>query len=146
MTLARTILLTLVLSLLAAAVGVWGGVRYVEAQAHHEASLHDTLHKRLHLTAAQQAKLEVLEKEHAAKRSALEVEMRAANIELAQAYQESHAFTPKVQAAIDRFHHAMDAMQKETMIHVIAMRGLLTPAQASQFDDNVVRSLTANGS
>ena len=146
MTLARTIILTLVLSLLAAAVGVWGGARYIDSQAHHEAGLHDTLHKRLHLTAAQEARLEVLEKEHGAKRAALEVEMRAANAELAQAYQESHAYTPKVQAAIDRFHHAMDAMQKETMIHVIAMRGLLTPTQASQFDDNVVRSLTANGS
>ena len=146
MPLARTILLTLVLSLVAAVLGVWGGARYVEGHVHHQPGLHDILHKRLALSGAQQAKLEVLEKDHAAKRVAFEAEMQAANVELAQAYQESHAYTPKVQAAIDRFHHAMDALQKETMIHVIAMRGLLTPSQASQFDDSVVKSLTASGS
>ncbi len=71
--------------------------------------------------------------------------MRAANAELAQAYQEGHAYTPKVQAAIDRFHRAMDALQKETMFHVIAMRSVLTPGQTAPFDDTVVKSLTAEG-
>jgi Spy/CpxP family protein refolding chaperone len=76
----------------------------------------------------------------------MEAEMRAANAELAQAYQESHDYSPKVQAAIDRFHQAMDAMQRETMIHVISMRAVLTPEQAAQFDDMVVKSLTADRS
>jgi hypothetical protein len=68
--------------------------------------------------------------------------MRAANAALAQAYQESHAYTPKVQAAIDRFHVALDALQKETLLHVIAMRQVLTADQTAGFDDTVVRSLT----
>lgn len=143
MTLLRSLVLTLVLSTLAAALGVWGGAQYLHARLRSTPGLHETLHHKLRLTAEQQRRVEVLERDHAAKRAGLEAEMRAANAELAQAYQESHAFSPKVQAAIDRFHRAMDALQTETMLHVIAMRQILTPDQTSQFDDTVVKSLTA---
>jgi Spy/CpxP family protein refolding chaperone len=142
MSLLRSIVLTLVLSTLAAAVGVWGGSQYVLAHQRRPPSLHELLHEKLHLTAEQQRRIEGLERDHAARRAALEAEMRAANAELAQAYEESHAYTPKVQAAIDRFHRAMDALQAETMLHVIAMRQVLTPDQTARFDDTVVRSLT----
>ena len=47
-----------------------------------------------------------------------------------------------MQAAIDRFHHAMGELQKETMVHTLAMRAVLTPEQAAKFDDTVVQSLT----
>lgn len=146
MSLLRSLILTLVLSILAGALGVWGGVYYVDAHRSQALSLHQMVHERLHLTADQQHQINGLERDHAARRQALEAEMRAANAELAQAYQKSHAYTPKVQAAIDRFHQAMDALQTETMLHVIAMRGVLKPAQAAQFDDTVVKSLTAEGS
>ena len=139
----RGVVLTLVLSALAAGLGVWGGAQYIQARLRPAPGLHETLHHKLRLTADQQRRLEGLERDHAAKRAALEAEMRAANAELAQAYQEGHAYTPKVQAAIDRFHKAMDALQAETMLHVIAMRQILTPDQTAQFDDTVVKSLTA---
>jgi Spy/CpxP family protein refolding chaperone len=146
MSIARSIVLTLVLSAVAATIGVWGGVRYVESRAHPRPGLHEMLHERLHLTPDQQRRIEGLEQDHVARRKAMEAEMRAANAELAQAYRESHAFSPKAQAAIDRLHRAMGAMQRETMIHVVAMRAVLTPDQAAQFDDMVVGSLTADGS
>lgn len=146
MSVLRSIVLTLVLSTIAAALGVWAGATYIESRGHATAGLHETLHERLHLTRDQARRIEVLERAHALKRRALEAEMRAANAELAQAYQESHAYTPKMQAAIDRFHTAVDALQTETMVHVIAMRAVLTPDQAAKFDDTVVKSLTAEGS
>jgi len=139
----RSLALTLVLSALAAALGVWGGAQYVQSRLRPAEGLHETLHHRLRLAPDQQRRLEVLERGHAAKRTSLEAEMRAANAELAQAYQEGHAYTPKVQAAIDRFHRAMDALQTETMLHVLAMRQILTPDQTAQFDATVVKSLTA---
>jgi hypothetical protein len=142
MTLARSILLTFVLATLAAALGVWGGVAYVQARLRQPPALHEMLHRQLHLTADQQRRLEGLERDHAARRAALEAEMRAANAQLAQAYQQSHAYTPQVQAAIDRFHRAMDGLQAETMMHVIAMRQVLTPDQTPRFDDTVVEALT----
>ena len=145
MSLPRSIFLTLVLSTLAAVLGVWGGSQYVLARVDRPPSLHKILHEKLHLTARQQVRIDGLERDDAAKRHALEAEMRAANAELAQAYRESHAYSPKVQQAIERFHRAMDALQTETMLHVFAMRGVLTPVQAAQFDHTVVKSLTADG-
>lgn len=142
MSVARVILLTLILCLVAAAAGVIGGAAYVRARQQPALSLHDTLHRKLHLSPEQDRRIDGLERDHAARRKVLEAEMRAANAELAEAYQQSHAFTPKAQAAIDRFHHAMDALQAETLQHVIAMRSVLTPDQATQFDDTVVKSLT----
>lgn len=137
----RSILLTLVLSVVVAALGAWGGAEYVIHRMQRPAPLHQLVHQKLHLSAAQQSQMAGIERDHAARQTALEAEMRAANADLAQAFQEQHAYTPKVQAAIDRFHTAMAALQKETFMHVLAMRSVLTPAQAAQFDETVVKSL-----
>lgn len=142
MSVTRGIVLTLVLSILAAAIGAWGGGQYVVRRMHHATPLHQMVHEKLDLTPDQARRIEGLERDYAAKRKAREAEMRAANAELAQAIQEQHSYTPKVQAAIDRFHMAMGALQKESIQHVIAMRGVLTPQQAVRFDDTVVKNLT----
>jgi Spy/CpxP family protein refolding chaperone len=138
----RGIALTVVLSMLAAALGVWAGSYTVRAHAS-PLSLHTMLHRSLDLTAQQQQQIENLERDYAARRALREAQMRQANADLAGAYRQGHAYTADVQAAIDRFHMASDALQKETMLHVIAMRQVLTPAQAARFDDTVVKSLTA---
>lgn len=142
MTLIRSLILTLVLSVIGAGLGAWGGAQYVLHRLRQPVPLHEMVHEKLHLTADQQHRIAGIEREHEARRQLLEAEMRAANAELAQAFQQDHAYTPKVQAAIDRFHMAMGALQKETMIHVLAMRAVLTPQQAVQFDNTVVQSLT----
>jgi Spy/CpxP family protein refolding chaperone len=140
--LARSILLTVVFAALAAAAGAFVGARYVVDHVHHSESLHEVMHDKLHLTAAQQRRIEGLEQSYAVRRKALEAEMRAANAELAQAIQKSHAYSPEVQGAIDRFHHAMGELQRETILHVLAMRQVLTPEQAAVFDDTVSKVLT----
>ncbi len=138
----RSVVLTFVLAALAAGVGVWGGAAYVQRQIPRAPALHELLHDRLHLSADQTRSIEALEQDHIVKRQALEAEMRVANAELAQAYQEAHTYTPKVQAAIDRFHRAMGTLQAETLRHIIAMRSVLRSDQTTQFDDTVVKSLT----
>ena len=145
MSVGRSIALTLVLSALTGSVGAWVGAQYVIARMHGPPALHEMLHHRLHLTPDQARRAEGMERDYAARRDALEAEMRAANAELARSYQTSHAYTPEVQAAVDRFHHAMASLQKESMSHVIAMRGILTPDQAKPFDDTVVKSLNDTG-
>ena len=142
MTVVRSIVLTLILSVIGAALGAWGGVQYVKHRMTTHASLHELVHRKLGLSADQEERISGLERDYAAKRHALEAEMRAANAALAQAFQVQHTFTPDVQAAIDRFHVAMGTLQKETVVHTLAMRDVLTPAQAAQFDDTVVKSLT----
>lgn len=142
MSLARSLILTLVLSVLGAALGAWAGAEYVVRRMHPAPQLHEVVHKRLHLSADQERRLAEIERTHALRRHALEAEMRAANAQLAQAFQAQHAYTPAVQAAIDRFHTAMGELQKETIMHVIAMRAVLTPQQAATFDQTVVQALT----
>lgn len=142
MSLMRGMLLTLVLSVLVAALGVWGGAEYVKRQMQRPTPLHQLVHEKLNLTAEQKVRLEGIERDHEIKRQLMEAEMRAANAELARAFQQQHAYTPEMQAAIDRFHHAMGELQKETMVHTLAMRSVLTPQQTAKFDDTVVQSLT----
>ena len=137
----RNLLLTVVLSVVAAAAGAWGGARYVVGHMHHPEPLHQVVHERLHLSPDQTRRIEGLERDYDTRRSALEAEMRAANADLAQAMAQEHAYTPRVQAAIDRFHMAMGELQKQSILHVLAMRGVLTPDQAAAFDQTVVKAL-----
>ena len=143
MTMLRSLVLTLVLSVVGAGFGAWGGAEYVIHRMQRAAPLHELVHEKLHLSADQQSRIAGIERDHAARQRALEAEMRAANADLAQALQAQHAYTPQVQAAIDRFHRAMGALQKETILHVLAMRSVLTPQQAVQFDETVSKSLNA---
>jgi Spy/CpxP family protein refolding chaperone len=140
----RGLILTLVLSITGAAIGAWGGTAYVLKRTHHPPSLHELIHDELRLTSTQKTQIDGMERAHSARRQVLEAEMRAANVELAQAFEEQHAFTPKVQLAIEHFHMAMGTLQKETMVHVLAMRAVLNPQQMAQFDDTVVKSLTSD--
>lgn len=142
MSLMRSMVATLVACVLVAALGAWGGAQYMLHKLQRPTPLHELVHEKLGLTADQQARLAGIERDHAAQRQMLEAEMRAANAQLAQAFQQQHAYTPEVQSAIDRFHHAMGELQKETMLHTLAMRSVLTPEQAAKFDDTVVKSLT----
>ena len=146
MSLARSLVLTIVLSALAAGAGAFGGARYVMARMHHAPPLHQLIHDRLDLTAEQKQRIAGLEQTYAVRRKALEAEMRAANADLARAIQQSHAYSPDVQRAIDRFHHAMGELQKESILHVLAMRQVLTPRQAAVFDDTVSKALTEDPS
>ncbi|MBP2159010.1 MULTISPECIES: periplasmic heavy metal sensor [Asticcacaulis] len=142
MSVTRAILFTLALSIVGAVLGAWGGAQYVLRTMHHNPPLHEIVHKKLNLTPAQQKQIEALEADHALKEHALEAEMRAANLQLAQAYKTDPTYTTNVQAAVDRCHMVMGEMQKETIRHVIAMRAVLTPEQAKAFDDTVIQALS----
>ena len=142
----RGLLLTIALSVIAASAGAWGGAHYVVGRMHHPASLHQAMHEKLNLTAAQDRRIGGLERDYAVRRHALEAEMRAANADLARAIQATHAYTPAVQQAINRSHQAMSDLQKQSILHVLAMRQVLTPEQTAQFDDTVVKALTEDPS
>lgn len=139
--LSRALLLTLVLTALAAVGGTWLGARYVYEQRR-QPSLHEFVHKELHLSSPQEKQLEALEQDFAVRRRAREAELRAANAQLAAAIQARHEYSPEVQAAVERFHMAMGELQKETILHVLAMRKILTPEQAAKFDRQISEALT----
>ncbi|RJG54579.1 periplasmic heavy metal sensor [Sphingobium terrigena] len=107
-----------------------------------ESEVHALLHEKLTLDAAQEQRIHALEAAFAMRREALEAEMRADNARLAQAIAAEHGYGPQVGKAVDRTHHVMGALQKETLQHIFAMRAVLRPDQAAQFDSAVVKALT----
>lgn len=140
----RGILITALVALLAGFGGVWLGLRSFGGQE--APGLHEVVHERLELTAEQRRQIETLEADFAARRQSLELEMRAANSDLATAIRVEHGYGPAVTAAVERFHGAMGQLQSETIRHVFAMREVLDPDQQRIFDATVVSALTEDAS
>src|SRR3546814_19325724 len=69
-----------------------------------ETELHALLHGQLDLTPEQERKLERIEADFAGRRQALELEMRAANVRLAQAIAAEHGYGPRDTEAIAETH------------------------------------------
>ena len=136
----KSIVITAVLAALASGAATWASTSWVMRERQ-PPSLHSVVHEQLDLSAEQDRRLDVIEAGFAARRPALEAEVRAANRELAAAIAASDGDTPQVQAAVDHFHIAMGDLQKATITHVFEMRSVLTPAQAEVFDKAVVDSL-----
>ncbi|MEH3048664.1 periplasmic heavy metal sensor [Sphingomonas adhaesiva] len=141
MTAGRYLLVALV-AFAAALAGVWVARTWLAPAPREESQIHAILHQRLTLDAGQERRIHLLEQGFAARRAALEAEMRADNARLAQAIAAEHGYGPQVAAAVDRSHMAMGQLQKETLKHVFAMRGVLRPDQAAQFDAAVGKALT----
>ena len=131
------------IAFVAAIAGVFVGRELVAVNHPVESELHTLLHRQLDLDPGQEAKIEQIERRYAMRRKAIELELRADNARLAEAIEAEHGYGPKVSEAIDRSHHAMGQLQKETLEHIFAMRGVLRPDQAARFDAAVTRALTA---
>lgn len=138
----RAVLIALI-AFAAAVAGVFVGRAIVNRPLPSENALHLLLHDRLDLDTRQTAQIEILEKQFAIRKRALELDMRADNARLAAAIEAEHGYGPGVSATIDHSHLLMGQLQKETLEHVFAMRELLRPDQARKFDEAVVKALTA---
>jgi Spy/CpxP family protein refolding chaperone len=139
----RGLAVTALVAFLAGVAGVWAGMAGMHALQHGRPGLHEVVHERLDLSQEQTRRIEAIEADFGMRRRALEIEMQAANAELATAIREEHGYGPRVTAAVERFHHAMGGLQSETIEHVFAMREVLTPEQQDTFDTTVVDALTA---
>ena len=140
----RRLLLVGLVAFVAALAGVLVGRLVFDAPRASETELHALLHSQLELTPDQHARIEGIEGEFVERRKAREAEMRAANVRLARAIEAEHGYGPKVTEAIDHTHEVMGTLQKETLEHLFAMRGILDPEQAEMFDKSVVKALTAD--
>jgi hypothetical protein len=139
----RRIILIALIAFAAAIAGVVVGREFVVPERPVENQLHELLHERLNLDKEQHGRIDLIEQRFAVRRRALELELRADNARLAEAIEAEHGYGPKVAVAIDRSHQAMGQLQKETLEHIFAMRGVLRPDQAVKFDQAVVGALTA---
>ena len=139
----RRLLLVALIAFVAAIIGAFIGRAYIARQAPVENELHSLLHQQLDLDARQQVRIEAIEARFAIRKQALELQLRADNARLADAIEAEHGYGPQVRAAVDHSHQAMGELQKETLEHIFAMRGVLRPDQAARFDQAVVKALTA---
>ncbi|MBS0521720.1 MAG: periplasmic heavy metal sensor [Proteobacteria bacterium] len=137
----RTFLTMLLVTVVAAGVASWAGVRYGLSHAPEEVDLDVAVHRDLNLTSDQDRQIHALETAFAAQRADLQAEMRAANKDLAQAITRHHAYDADAQQAVGRLHAAMSRLQEKTIEHVLAIRALLTPSQALEFDRKVAKAL-----
>ncbi|RYD43872.1 MAG: periplasmic heavy metal sensor [Sphingomonadales bacterium] len=140
----RRIWIVGLMAFVAAVAGVFVGRALVDAPRASETELHALLHREAMLTGEQEARLRPIEARFAARREAIELEMRAANVRLAQAIEAEHGYGPRVTKAIDETHEVMGALQKETLEHLFAMRAVLDRDQTATFDRIVVKALTAD--
>ena len=136
------LLLTAAIALLAGLAGVLICPALFSARAPAANDFHQFVHSALDLDSAQRSRLELLEQRYATRKRALELELRSDNARLAEAIAAEHGNGLKVAGAVDRSHHVMGNLQKETIAHIFAMRQVLRPDQAKKFDAAVVRALT----
>ncbi|QEH95255.1 periplasmic heavy metal sensor [Gluconobacter thailandicus] len=138
----RRLLLLVLMTFTAAIAGVVIGRVYVVPERPVENELHELFHRDLKIDAAQNARLESIERRYAIRRQELEAEQRSNNVRLAEAIEAEHGYGPRVAAAVDRSHQTMGELQKVTLEHIFAMRATLRPDQAAKFDQAVVKALT----
>ena len=141
MSASRTSVIIILLTLLTAMIGGWAGVTYGLRQARAPRQLDQMLHEELHLSATQNAQLETLESQFAVQRSGFETTMQSANRDIATAITVRHAYDADARIAIGRLHQAMIGLQQASVQHVLAMRAILSPDQASEFDRTVNQAL-----
>jgi Spy/CpxP family protein refolding chaperone len=106
--------------------------------------LHHWLHTRLGITAEQDKALEQEEERFAAQRKELVLAIQADNVELATVMTQDREYSPRVQAAVDKIHHAQSALEKATLEHIFAMKPILTPVQFDELLTLTRETLTSS--
>jgi Spy/CpxP family protein refolding chaperone len=134
----------LLLTLAAGAAGGYVGVHYGLRHSDGSANLDTLLHRELDLSAAQRAQLAALERSFAEQRRPLQSELLSARQELAASIASEHRYGPGVAQAVTHVYQAMGALQQATLQHVLAMRAVLTPEQAREFDATVFKALSSD--
>lgn len=140
----RAIAIVTLVGVAAGVAGVYAGLALFSAAGPAHTSLDAAVHRELDLNPEQNRQLEAIEARYAARKRALEAEMRDAARAIADAVFEDRAQTPRVQQAIDRFHDAMGQMQHDAIAHVFEMREVLNLEQKVEFDE-IVRAELLRG-
>jgi hypothetical protein len=140
----RRYVLVALVAIVAALITVYATRSLSPREAAVGSDLHVLLHGEIKLTPDQERRIDILETRFAQDRRNLDQQLQAANAAIAAAYRSEHAYGPKVSVAIDRLHVVMGELQKLTLRHVVAMRGVLSPSQAAMFDKAVDKALTGS--
>ncbi|PCI51454.1 MAG: heavy metal resistance protein [Alphaproteobacteria bacterium] len=136
----RVIFFSLSLLLIIAA-GFGIGEYFSNNYAKNITTSHQHFHEKLNFTPEQIDKLIPIEKKYAEQKSLYENQIRRANMELGDIMKKEKAYTPEVQAAVEKVHVAMGYLQEITLIHFFDMRVLLDERQKRVLDDYVTDAM-----
>ena len=114
--------------------GFWLGTAYGVRLEHRRPDPHELLHHSLDLTADQDRRLTDLETQYRAREQALQMQMDAADHDVANALSNEHGYGPRAQAALARYYRVAQAMRESGIRHAFAMRAVLDSDQIQKFD------------
>lgn len=97
-------------------------------------SLHDWMHRHLHLTPAQHGLLDPLESAFGQERVALRQQIRQLSADLARVIREDSP-ADEVFSVQEQLHETQGRLQQATLRHFLEMKNHLTPAQAEKLRD-----------
>jgi Spy/CpxP family protein refolding chaperone len=143
----RQLAITVVMAGLAGFCGVWVGVSKLDRSG---ASAPPPLRKAVDeltqrglqgLTPGQKEKIGAIEERYARQRARLRQRIADANLELSDALSEEMSFGPAVEHSIEDLRGSVGELQRQTVVYVLDLRAVLTPAQQELFDQKVVEAL-----
>lgn len=123
------LILLLILVALVAASACWTTSRFLVHTAINPISDHHWLHAQLGISEEQDKELDKEEARFAAQRQELMEAIHQANVELAAVMVKDREYSPHVQTAIEKVHHAQSALEEATLQHIFAMKPVLSSAQ-----------------
>lgn len=105
---------------------------------------HRWLHDRLDMTVEQDRALAALETRFVGQKRGPEVEITAANRELAEAMLQDQRYSERVAAAVERIHRAQGELQRLSVEHIFEMQNALAPSQIKKLHQLVADALAGH--
>lgn len=105
-------------------------------------SVFQMVHQDFKLTGDQARRIDDIEARYARRRNALRAQIGSANAELGEALANEMALGTAASRALEHLQAGMGELQRQTILYVLEVRAVLTPAQQQVLDQKVFESLT----
>ena len=126
---AGKIILLLIVVAIVAATACWTTSHLLFPPVPPTTDFHHWLHTQLGITADQDKALDQEEERFAAQRKELVEAIHQDNAELAATMAQDREYSPRVQAAVEKIHHAQSELEEATLKHIFAMKPILSTEQ-----------------
>ena len=144
----RNLLVTVVVAVLAGAVGGWMGARNAIDSDAQTLPLRQTVSEivrhDLKLTSDQTKEVQAIENKYYDRRTSLRMQVTDANRNLADALMVDMAFGREAQQASNQLEQGLGELQRATILYVLEVRDVLNPEQQMVYDRKVREVLTAS--
>jgi nickel and cobalt resistance protein CnrR len=143
----RNLAVTIVVAVLAGAVGGWMGARNaIDADAQTlplRQTVSEIVRNNLKLSSDQAKNIQAIEDKYYRQRSSLRMQVADANRNLADALMADMAFGREAQQASNQLEQGLGQLQRATILYVLEVRDVLNPEQQMVYDRKVREVLTA---